>query len=140
LLPRGKAPRGDGLPTEFFQKPIQLTTPNLFETFKSILEKNILEVGEMPPNLNNEEIILILKNDDHSRLAIGAPSCYLVVCTRFLLRFWCVNANLTSLKSLSPIKQDSWKGGTLLTTTTSHMMPLLGRKKTTKILFPIFRF
>ncbi len=101
MLPRGKALGGDKLPTEFFQKATQLTTPTIFETFK-----NIFEANEMPPNLNNEEIVFIPKNDDHSRLAISVPSCNLITCTRFLLKYWCTISNLTSLESLSLIKQE----------------------------------
>lgn len=43
-------------------------TPALFKAFK-----RILEAGEIPPDLNNKEIVFIPKNGDHSRISNWCP-------------------------------------------------------------------
>jgi hypothetical protein len=69
LLPKGKAPRQDGIPTEFFQEYVNEVAPTLLLAFKAMLAWGLtLEY------INKGMITLIPKSGDHSKLGINVQS------------------------------------------------------------------
>jgi len=68
LLPKGKAPRHDGIPTELFQKHVNGITPMLLLAFKAMLAW-----GLTSEYINKGMITLIPKLGDHSKLGNWRP-------------------------------------------------------------------
>jgi hypothetical protein len=63
LLPKGKAPGHDDLPTEFFQKNMEETTPTLLLTFQAMFPLKMTSAF-----INKGTITLIPKSEDDSKL------------------------------------------------------------------------
>jgi hypothetical protein len=61
-LPKGKALRHNGIPTEFFQKYVDEIVPTLLMAFKTMLAQ-----GRTSPHINKGVITLIPKSGDHSK-------------------------------------------------------------------------
>jgi hypothetical protein len=63
LLPKGKVPGHDGIPTKFFQEYVNEVAPMLLLAFKAMLARGLtLEY------INKGMITLISKSGDHSKL------------------------------------------------------------------------
>jgi hypothetical protein len=67
-MPRGKAPRGNGIPTEFFQEFAEDIAPTLFKAFTAMFK-----LGETSATINKGLITLIPKSEDHARLGNWRP-------------------------------------------------------------------
>jgi hypothetical protein len=67
-LPKGKAPRHDGLPTEFFQEYAKEVAPMLLLAFKAMLS-----LGLTLDYINKGTITLIPKSGNHSKLGNWRP-------------------------------------------------------------------
>jgi hypothetical protein len=63
FLPKGKAPRHNGIPTKFFQKYVNEVAPTLLLAFKVMLAQ-----GLTSEYINKGMITLIPKSGDHSKL------------------------------------------------------------------------
>jgi hypothetical protein len=68
LLPKGKAPGHDGIPTEFFQEYVNEVAPTLLLAFKPMLAR-----GLTSEYINKGMITLIPKSGDHSKLGNWRP-------------------------------------------------------------------
>jgi hypothetical protein len=68
LLPKGKAPGHDGIPTKFFQEYVNEIAPTLLLAFKAMLAQGLtLEY------INKGMITLILKSKDHLKQGNWCP-------------------------------------------------------------------
>jgi len=67
-MPKGKAPKCDGIPTEFFQEFINEISPTLLQAFLAMLRNE--ETSEL---INKGLIILIPKSGDHAKLGNWRP-------------------------------------------------------------------
>jgi hypothetical protein len=67
-MPKGKAPRCDGIPTEFFQEFINEISPTLLQAFSAMLRN-----GETSKLINKGLITLIPKSGDHAKLGNWRP-------------------------------------------------------------------
>jgi len=67
-LPKGKAPRHDGIPMEFFQECAEEVAPTLLKAFTAMLN-----TGEASTHINKGLIILIPKFGDHFKLGNWRP-------------------------------------------------------------------
>jgi hypothetical protein len=67
-MPKGKEPRCDGIPTEFFQEFINELSPTLLQAFSAMLRN-----GETSKLINKGLITLIPKSGDHAKLANWHP-------------------------------------------------------------------
>jgi hypothetical protein len=63
LPPNGKAPRHDGIPTEFFQEYVSEVAHTLLLAFKAMLAR-----GLTSEYINKGMITLIPKSGDHSKM------------------------------------------------------------------------
>ncbi len=62
-MPKDKAPRCDGIPTEFFQEFMSEVSPTLLQAFSAMLRN-----GETSKLFNKGLIILIPKSGDRARI------------------------------------------------------------------------
>jgi hypothetical protein len=62
-MPKGKAPRCDGIPTEFFQEFKNKISPTLLQAFSAMFRN-----GETSELINKGLITLIPKSRDHAKL------------------------------------------------------------------------
>jgi hypothetical protein len=62
-MPKGKAPRTDGIPTEFFQELVEEISPTLLQAFSAMLRR-----GETSEWTNKGLITLIPKSGDHAKI------------------------------------------------------------------------
>jgi hypothetical protein len=67
-MPKDKAPRCDGIPTEFFQEFMSEVSPTLLQAFSAMLRNR--ETSEL---INKGFIILIPKSGDHGRIGNWCP-------------------------------------------------------------------
>jgi hypothetical protein len=67
-MPKGKAPRCDGIPTEFFQEFIDEISPTLLQAFSAMLRN-----GETSEWINKGMITLIPKSGDHAKIGNWRP-------------------------------------------------------------------
>ncbi len=67
-LPKGKAPRHDGIPTKFFQEYVNEVAPTLLLAFKAMLAR-----GLTLDFINKGMITLIPKSRDHSKFGNWCP-------------------------------------------------------------------
>jgi hypothetical protein len=67
-MPRGKAPRSDDVPTEFFQELAEDIILTLLKAFMAMLN-----LGETSALINKGLITLIPKSKDHARLGNWRP-------------------------------------------------------------------
>jgi hypothetical protein len=67
-MPKDKAPRCDGIPTEFFQEFMSKVSPTLLQAFSAMLRN-----GETSELINKGLIILIPKLGDHARIGNWRP-------------------------------------------------------------------
>ncbi len=67
-MPKGKAPRNDGIPTKFFQEFINEISPTLLQAFSAMLRS-----GETSEMFNKGLITLIPKSEDHAKLGNWRP-------------------------------------------------------------------
>jgi len=67
-MPKGKAPRSDGILTEFFQEFIDEISPTLLQAFSAMLRN-----GETSELINKGLITLIPKSGDHVKLGNWRP-------------------------------------------------------------------
>ncbi len=65
---KGKAPRGDGVPTEFFHEFAEEISPTLLRAFSTMLR-----TGETSESFNKGLITLIPKSGDHAKLGNWRP-------------------------------------------------------------------
>jgi len=68
VMPKGKAPRNDGIPTKFFQEFINEISPTLLQAFSAMLRS-----GETSEMFNKGLITLIPKSEDHAKLGNWRP-------------------------------------------------------------------
>jgi hypothetical protein len=68
VMPKDKAPGGDGIPTEFFQEMIEEVSPILFQAFSAMLRR-----GETFEWINKGLITLIPKSGDHAKIGNWRP-------------------------------------------------------------------
>ncbi len=68
MLPKGKAPGHNGIPTEFFQEYVNEVAPALLLAFKAMLAR-----GLTSNFINKGMITLIPKSGDHSKLGNWCP-------------------------------------------------------------------
>ncbi len=67
-MPKGKTPRSNGIPTEFFQEFIDEISPTLLQAFSAMLRN-----GETSKLINKGLITLIPKSEDHAKLRNWRP-------------------------------------------------------------------
>jgi hypothetical protein len=79
LLPKGKAPWHDGIPTEFFPGYVNEVAPTLLLAFKAMLAR-----GLTSEYIKKGMITLIPKLGDHSKLGNWRPITLLEASTRSL--------------------------------------------------------
>jgi hypothetical protein len=68
VMPKGKAPGWDGIPTEFYQEFVSKISPTLLQAFQTMLRN-----GETSEGINKGLITLIPKSGDHANLGNWWP-------------------------------------------------------------------